>query len=83
MTGTITSKGQITIPIKIRKRFGWKAGQKLRFDEKAPFLKAVPDFDVDAMKALIGSRKGAWGNKTSGKWLTETRGPDLDGKPRR
>lgn len=83
MTGTITSKGQITIPIEIRKRLGWKAGQKLRFDEEAPFLKAVPDFDTDAMKALIGSMKGAWGKKTSAEWLTEMRGPDLDGKPRR
>jgi AbrB family looped-hinge helix DNA binding protein len=83
MTSTITSKGQITIPAELRKRFGWKAGQKIRFDEKAPYLKAVADVNLDEMKSVIGCAEGAWGKRSAAQWLTETRGPDLDGKPRK
>ncbi|MDE0597243.1 MAG: AbrB/MazE/SpoVT family DNA-binding domain-containing protein [Roseibacillus sp.] len=40
MTTTITSKGQITIPKKIRERFNIKVGDELEFDETAPTLTA-------------------------------------------
>jgi AbrB family looped-hinge helix DNA binding protein len=40
MTTTITSKGQITIPKKIRERFNLKVGDELEFDETAPTLTA-------------------------------------------
>lgn len=40
MTATITSKGQITIPLGIRKHLGLKPGDKLEFDEAAPILTA-------------------------------------------
>lgn len=69
----MTSKGQITIPAPIRKRLGLKPGQVLDFDEKAAYLKAVPVFDEDAMRALVGCAKGKLG-RSSGKWLDETRG---------
>jgi AbrB family looped-hinge helix DNA binding protein len=83
MTVTITSKGQITIPAKLRKRLGWKVGQKIRIDEKAPYLKAVADFDIEKMRSVIGCAKGKWGGMTAMEWLNKTRGPDIDGKPRR
>ena len=69
----MTSKGQITIPARIRKKLGLKSGQVLDFDEDASFLKAVPVFDEDAMRALVGCAKGRLG-KSSSKWLDETRG---------
>jgi AbrB family looped-hinge helix DNA binding protein len=75
MTSTLTSKGQITIPAKIRKGLGWKAGQKVRFDEKTPYLKGVADFDIEEMRSVIGCAKGGWGGRTSTEWLNETRGP--------
>ncbi len=37
----LTSKGQITIPVRIRTRLGLKAGDELEFDEEAPYLKAT------------------------------------------
>ncbi len=41
MQATLTSKGQITIPIHIRNRLHLKPGDVLEFDETAPFLKAI------------------------------------------
>jgi AbrB family looped-hinge helix DNA binding protein len=35
---TITSKGQVTIPLAIRERLGLKAGDQIDFDEKASLL---------------------------------------------
>jgi AbrB family looped-hinge helix DNA binding protein len=46
MKATLTSKGQITIPAQIRKRLRLQPGQVLDFDEEAPYLKAVPVFDI-------------------------------------
>ena len=41
MQATLTSKGQITIPIRVRNRLHLKPGDVLDFDETAPFLKAT------------------------------------------
>jgi AbrB family looped-hinge helix DNA binding protein len=74
MKATLTSKGQITIPTAIRRRLGLEPGQVLEFDENAPYLVAVPVFDEQAMRALVGCARGRLG-KTSEQWLDETRGP--------
>lgn len=73
MKATMTSKGQVTIPTAIRRRLGLQAGQVLEFDEKAPYILAVPVFDEEAMRAVVGRARGRLG-KTSGEWLDETRG---------
>lgn len=79
MKATLTSKGQITIPVAIRRRLGLEPGQVLDFDETAPYLRAVPLFDESAMRALVGRTRESRG-KTSEEWLDETRGsvPDAD-----
>jgi len=74
MKATLTSKGQITIPIQIRRKLDLRPGQVLEFDEDVPYLKAFPVFDGDSMRALIGCAEGRLG-KSSREWLDETRSP--------
>ena len=73
MTATITSKGQITIPARLRERLRLKTGQTIEFDESAPFLKGVPVFDADEMRSVLGCAKGSLGMSAM-KWLEKTRG---------
>jgi AbrB family looped-hinge helix DNA binding protein len=73
MKATLTSKGQITIPARIREGLGLKPGQVLDFDESAPFLKAVPVFDEDEMRSVVGCARRVLG-RGSREWLDETRG---------
>ena len=77
MRATLTSKGQITIPTAIRRRLGLKPGQVFEFDEEKPYLMAVPVFDEQAMRALVGCTEGRLA-KTTDEWLSETRGPAAD-----
>jgi len=73
MKTTLTSKGQITIPAKIRRKLGLHPGQVLEFDEDAPYLKAMLVFDEDTMRSVIGCARSTLGKK-SAEWLDETRG---------
>lgn len=34
-TATVTSKGQITVPVRMREKLGLKPGSKIRFEEQA------------------------------------------------
>jgi AbrB family looped-hinge helix DNA binding protein len=74
MKATLTSKGQITIPVEIRRRLGLEPGQVLEFDDSVPFLKAVPVFDEDEMRSVLGCTEGRLG-RSAADWLDETRGP--------
>jgi AbrB family looped-hinge helix DNA binding protein len=73
MKAVLTSKGQVTIPARIRQKLGLRAGQVLDFDETAPYLKAVVVFDEDEMRSVLGWARGALG-RSSREWLDETRG---------
>lgn len=75
MKATITSKGQITIPTKIRRKLNLKPGQILEFDENAPFLKATKAFDTREMYTVIGCCRDSMPGVTVDQWLNETRGP--------
>lgn len=74
MQTTITSKGQITLPAKLRRRLGLKPGMKLEFDETAAFVKATKPVDLNRMRSVIGCLKGRLpeGSKA---WIDELRGP--------
>ena len=75
MKATITSKGQITIPAKVRLRLNLQPGQVLEFDEDAPFLKATRVFDPGAMYGVIGCCKDKPAPARSAQeWLNKTRG---------
>ena len=71
MTATVTSKGQITIPLRIRQKLNLNVGDLLEFDESSPILTArrvikpsvweatLADWRVTADKNLKGH---PWGN---------------------
>lgn len=74
MKATLTSKGQITIPLKIRRRLGLKAGHQLDFDETVPFLKAVKVVDESAWKKARGIGRKRLPAADTKAWLDQTRG---------
>ena len=78
MQATLSSKYQVTIPAKLRKKFHLEPGMKLEFDEQAAELRARPkhDFDVDAMRSALGAAKDFEPGKSSGQILRELRGYD-------
>ena len=76
MQATLSSKFQITIPAKLRRKFHLKPGMKLMFDEQATDLRAKPrhDFDAAAMGRALGAAKDFEPGKTSDQILRELRG---------
>lgn len=57
MKAKITTKGQITIPLEIRRKLNLKPGQFLEFDPKAAFVKATKIINEKQMRSLVGSCK--------------------------
>lgn len=85
MKATVTSKGQITIPLAIRRKLKLDTGTILEFDEKADHLKATKRVDPDRMHSVIGIAKDELAGRSALEWLEELRGPvELPpNKPRR
>ncbi len=52
-SGYVTSKGQLVIPSKMRKRFGIKPGTRVNFYEEEDGIKLIP-ITPDVVKANIG-----------------------------
>lgn len=76
MKATITSKGQITIPARIRERLKLKTGQVLEFDMDAPYLKAHRiEEDEASARRLLGSMKERLKGRSTGEWMEWLRGP--------
>jgi AbrB family looped-hinge helix DNA binding protein len=75
MKATVTSKGQITIPLPIRRRLKLHAGTVLEFDEGADCLKAFKAVDPERMRTVIGIAKEQLATRTTLQWLEESRGP--------
>ena len=60
ITATITAKGQITIPAKIRKALGLDAGARIEFEEVEPgryLFKPAQTLPVTALKGMFGKAK--------------------------
>lgn len=74
MQAVLTNEAFAFIPESIRQKLKLKPGSVLDFDEDAPFLKAVPAFDIADMMACIGVGKDGYKGKTSAEWLEESRG---------
>ena len=55
-TGSVTTKGQLVIPARIRRRFGIKAGTRIRFIERGGEIVLQPVTGA-AIRALCGVLK--------------------------
>ena len=55
---TVTSKGQITIPVEIRRSLGVKAGDKVRFEEQETGVRLVRDADENVFEKWRGIGTG-------------------------
>ncbi len=72
----ITSKGQITIPVEVRKILGVRAGDKLLFenDEAGVHVRPVRSRSTFSRYRGIGNPGIGSGRKGIGRWLREMRG---------
>ena len=75
MQATLTSKGQITIPIPIRNRLHLKPGDILEFDETTPFLKAVRVISPEAWEEFEKGWKDPWPGSSMDAVMEDLRGP--------
>ena len=87
MIVTITSKGQITIPLSLRRKFHLNAGDKLDFDEDAPVLLARRAIDQKKWDKTISDWKKSsaknlkhhpWGSQPSASIIGDLRDSPLD-----
>ena len=83
MRAIITTKGQVTIPQRIRRRLNLRPGQVLEFDESAPYVKATKAVAHERMKGVIGIAARELAGKTTQEWLDELRGPVMLPRRRR
>jgi antitoxin PrlF len=73
---TITSKGQITVPVEVRKILGVRAGDKLMFenDESGVRVRPVRTQSTFSKYRGIGTPGIGPGRKGIARWLREIRG---------
>lgn len=65
-TAVVTTKGQVVIPAKLRRKLGIKPGTRLMFDEKNSQMIVRP-----ITEAYIGSLQGILSDKDGDSWTGE------------
>ncbi len=73
---TITSKGQITVPLEVRKILGVRAGDKLMFESDQTGVRVRPVRSQSTFSKYrgIGNPGIGAGRKGIARWLREMRG---------
>jgi antitoxin PrlF len=73
---TITSKGQITIPLEVRRLLGVRTGDKLIFENDESGVRVLPVRSRSAFSKYrgIGNPGIGSGRKGISRWLREIRG---------
>jgi len=74
MQATLTSKGQITLPVALRRKLRLKAGDVLNFDEHS-FRKALTKTDLKRMRSTLGRGKMELKGKSMKQIMDWLRGP--------
>ncbi len=78
-TGTVTSKGQITIPKAVRDQMGLKAGDKLEFHTEKSGLTSIRRArpTENPFEKIRGIARGAFKTrKEINAWIAEMRDPE-------
>jgi antitoxin PrlF len=72
----ITSKGQITVPLEVRRMLGVRAGDKLMFENDENGIRVRPVRSQSAFSKYrgIGNPGIGSGRKNISRWLREMRG---------
>jgi antitoxin PrlF len=83
VTAKVTSKGQITIPVEVRRSLGVKAGDKVRFERKNGGFRVVRDAQENVFEKWRGIGTGfpikGTGVEAVNRFVREMRGyDDLD-----
>jgi AbrB family looped-hinge helix DNA binding protein len=76
---TISSKGQVTIPIEVRHRLGLNEGDRVEFvfEEGRTYLRPAQP-ETNPFEAYVGALPGFSTRKEINAWIREMRGEDED-----
>jgi antitoxin PrlF len=78
-SSTISSKGQVTIPIEVRHRLGLKEGDKVEFvqEEGRTFLRPAQP-ERNPFEAYVGALPAFSTRKEINTWIRQMRGEDFE-----
>jgi antitoxin PrlF len=76
-TATMTSKGQVTVPVEVRRRLGLKQGDRVAFEvaDGTATLRPVPA-EPDAFTRYAGVLSALADEAAVAAWLRDLRGDD-------
>jgi antitoxin PrlF len=75
MTSSVTSKGQVTIPKHLRKKFGIAEGTKMAFTAAADGIRLRKVVDSAKARSVVGCLREELKGRTVSEIMDELRGP--------